>query len=129
MAINFEKFYTRQKVVAIYFISGIAGALFSISMSVGPSVGASGAIFGVMGATGYYLMKNKEIFNEINKRTGKTIMMVGVIWILQGLADPLIDNYAHIGGFIAGILAAAILKGRNEIEYRKYIYENVKRKI
>lgn len=127
LAMNFEKFYTVKKVVAIYFISGIAGAIFSISMSNGPSVGASGAIFGVMGATGYYLIKNKEIFNEINKRTGKAVIIVGIIWILQGMGTPLTDNYAHIGGFAGGIISAFILKGRNELEYREYLLKNIKK--
>lgn len=86
-------------------------------MSAGPSVGASGAIFGMMGANGYYILKNKELFGEINRRVGKVIIIVSVIWIINGLGQPMVDNYAHIGGFIGGIITAALLKGRNIVEY------------
>lgn len=117
MGLVYEKFYKKRTAVSIYLLSGITGAVLSSLMSAGPSVGASGAIFGMMGANGYYILKNKELFGEINRRVGKVIIIVSVIWIINGLGQPMVDNYAHIGGFIGGIITAALLKGRNIVEY------------
>ena len=114
---TYEKFFKNRTAISIYLLSGIAGAVLSSLMSVGPSVGASGAIFGMMGANGYYILKNKELFGEINRRVGKVLIIVSIIWIINGLGEPMIDNYAHIGGFLGGIFTAALFKGRNMVEY------------
>lgn len=116
MGIIFEKFFSPMKSTLIYLLSGIGGAVVSASFSAGPSVGASGAIFGLIGANMIYIFRNKEIITSINKRVGTVLLAISVITIAEGFMIPYVDNFAHIGGFLAGMFFAYVLKGESVIE-------------
>ncbi|MBI4834740.1 MAG: rhomboid family intramembrane serine protease [Planctomycetes bacterium] len=97
-----EHAYKYYKTSIIYFLSGISGALFSILIHEGPSVGASGAIFGLMGAAGVFFYKHQKHFFLRDKRIGFIIVIWALYQIGTGFLTPFIDNSAHIGGFIGG---------------------------
>ena len=61
------------------------------------SVGASGAIFGIVGAMGYMLLINKGRLEDIS---GRQIILFTIFSLYGGIANANIDNVAHIGGFI-----------------------------
>jgi len=96
-----ESFFGKTKYLIIYFISALTGSLLSIVFSNIPSIGASGAIFGLLGAMlyfGYYY--RVYLGNTITR----TILPIVVANLMLGFMSKGIDNAAHIGGLVGGIL-------------------------
>jgi len=94
--------------VAVYFVSGIGGALLSAYANENISVGASGALFGILGADLTYLIYN---WPEIPQR-GAELCMLTILIILNLLVGlgPGVDNMAHLGGLLTGaFIGAAVL--------------------
>ncbi|TAH73872.1 MAG: rhomboid family intramembrane serine protease [Anaerolineaceae bacterium] len=111
---NLERAAGKIKYLIIYFGSGIIAGISSISYNMIKerlvlSVGASGAIFGIVGAMGYILLVNKGHLEDISSRQ---IILFTVFSLYGGIANANIDNVAHIGGFIGGIILAFILYRR-----------------
>ncbi|GAB6167750.1 rhomboid family intramembrane serine protease [Clostridium carnis] len=102
-----EEIYGIKKYISIYFISIIGSSLLSYIL--GPnsvSVGASGAIFGLLGAMLTFAFKERK---NIGKDYMMNIIQVIVINIIIGVTIPNIDNYAHLGGLIYGSIYSLIL--------------------
>jgi len=92
----------------VYFVSGVGGTLLSAYANEKISVGASGALFGVLGADLVYLIYN---WPEIPQRGAELCMIILLIALnlLSGLA-PNVDNMAHLGGLLTGaFVGAAVL--------------------
>lgn len=111
---NLERAAGKFKYLIIYFGSGIIAGISSISYNMIKdnkvfSIGASGAIFGVVGAMAYILLLNKGRLEDISSRQ---IILFTVFSLYGGIANANIDNVAHIGGFIGGIILALILYRR-----------------
>jgi rhomboid protease GluP len=100
-----ELYYGHLEYTLLYFLSGIGGTLFSYYLSQNASVGASGAIFGLIAADAILLYKNKEILGPGAKKMLERSVMVIVINLLIGLS-PGIDNWGHVGGMMIGIIFA-----------------------
>lgn len=109
-----ESIYGRTKYLIIYFVSGIVASIFSLICSPYMGVGASGAIFGLLGAALIFALHEKH---KIGKQFLTNVIVVIVANILIGLSMPNIDNFAHIGGLIGGIIISFFL----------YRYDFVKR--
>ena len=104
------------KYLVIYFGGGIAGNLLSLYTSLkimdnAVSAGASGAIFAVVGALLYILIRNKGKLAELN--VVSLLLMVGVT-LYYGFVNTGIDNSAHIGGLIGGFVLGALLYRKNK---------------
>jgi len=104
-----EAAFGRAQLVVLYVLSGLAGSLVSVLMSAGPSVGASGAIFGLQGAAIVLLRREHDRLLVRDRRVGFVLLIWAVYTIAAGLTNPLIDNGAHIGGALGGALVAARL--------------------
>jgi rhomboid protease GluP len=107
-----EHAFGGAQTAVLYFASGIAGGLLSIAAGPGPSVGASGAIFGVIAAVVVVLYRYQDRFYVRDKRIGFVLLVWAGWQILTGLASPFIDNFAHLGGLAGGALAALVLRPR-----------------
>lgn len=92
----------------IYMLSGIAGVIASFAFTSGPSIGASGAIFGLIGAQLAYFYRNREVFGGMGRHRVRSLLQVAGINLLIGLA-PGIDNWGHIGGLIGGAALSWVL--------------------
>ena len=105
-----EHAFGRSRMLVIYFIAGLSGAILSVAVQPGPSVGASGAIFGVMGSviTFFYQHHNQLVMRD--NRVGLVLLLWALYQIVTGFITPYIDNFAHIGGFIGGVLVASLIK-------------------
>ena len=101
-----ESFYGKTKYTIIYIMSAIFGSLLSILFSDGISAGASGAIFGLLGATLYFGYHYRVYLDGVLKSQiiPLIVMNLALGFILNG-----IDNAAHIGGLIGGILVSMAL--------------------
>ena len=101
-----EHAYGRGQFFVLFLTSGVAGSLLSMALAPGPSVGASGAIFGLQGAAIVLLRRHRERLLMRDRRVGFVLLIWALYSIATGLLSPFIDNGAHIGGAIAGALVA-----------------------
>lgn len=100
-----ERVYGKSKFLIIYFTAGICSSLLSYKFSNAISVGASGAIFGLLGAVLVFGFKMK---NSIGKQFMNSILQVIAINIFIGLALPNIDNFGHMGGLLGGLVVSMV---------------------
>lgn len=97
-----ESFMGKIKYIIIYFFSGLMGALFSIIFNGNvASIGASGAIFGLMGSLLYFGYHYRVYLGNVIKSQILPLILANLLF---GLLMPGIDNAAHIGGLIGGAL-------------------------
>lgn len=101
-----EGFMGKGKYITIYFFSMLLGSLMSITFSDTPSIGASGAIFGIMGSLLYFGYHYRIYLGSMLR--GQIIPLV-VFNLLYGASVKGIDNFAHIGGLIGGFLITMAL--------------------
>lgn len=102
-----EKLYGHMKFFIIYFAAGIFGNILSFMFSPNPGVGASGAIFGLLGALLYFGVENPVAFKRY---FGYNVILTVVINIAYGFSQAGIDNFAHMGGLLGGFLTSGIVK-------------------
>ena len=72
-------------------------------------VGASGAIFGVVGSFAAFFLVRRHVFGALGKQNLYGILVLAAINLFFGLITPGIDNWAHMGGFAAGFFVGYIL--------------------
>ncbi len=107
-----EKSIGHIKYLFLYFIAGIGGGLLSMEYSsfLGnyvDSVGASGAIFGIIGALLWLVISHKGRLGDIT--LGKILFLI-IYSLYSGFTATNIDNAAHIGGLIVGFLFTLIVR-------------------
>lgn len=108
------------KTLILYLLSGLGGNLLSLgadwtSGALVVSAGASGAIFGLMGALVWLVIRNRGGYGRIYGR--RVYLMVGLS-LYYGFTSTGVDNYAHVGGLICGFLLAICLyrkRGKEKI--------------
>ncbi len=118
-----EKLFSPHKMLIIYILSGIVGNLVAVytplvantligtQMNSHPVVGASGAVFGLMGAIIAFGKKRGGFFGrELVRQLG----MWAAILIFMGFVIPRVSNAAHIGGFVSGFLIGLVLPTRDK---------------
>ena len=112
-----ERATGKLKFLFIYFSAGILAGITSISYNMWKeqahftgssvySIGASGAIFGIIGAMLYIVIRNRGRLKNISTRQ---MIFFAVFSLYGGVANARIDQAAHVGGFLAGILAAVLV--------------------
>lgn len=97
-----ETFVGKRKFVFIYLISALSGSLMSCIFSDSLSVGASGAIFGLLGSMLYFGYHYRLYLGSVLKNQ---IIPIILLNLFLGFSLSGIDNAAHIGGLIGGILS------------------------
>lgn len=111
MGWNLELEIGKIKFLIVYFVSGLAGNILSacwdiLTGSMAVSAGASGAIFGIIGALLYVAIRNRGRIGEIS---GKGLVFMVVLTLYYGFTSGGVDNMAHIGGLAAGFLMGVLL--------------------
>ncbi|CAK9185312.1 unnamed protein product [Ilex paraguariensis] len=103
IGIRLEQEFGFVRIGLLYVISGLGGSLFSaLFIQSNISVGASGALFGLLGGMLSELITNWTIY--ANKAAALlTLVVIIVINLAVGIL-PHVDNFAHIGGFLSGFL-------------------------
>jgi rhomboid protease GluP len=113
-----ENFYGKKKFSIIYIFSALCGSLLSIAMHDTYSIGASGAIFGLLGAYAYFGYHYRVYFGTVIL---KQIAPVIIFNLAIGFMVPGIDNYAHIGGLIGGFLISMATGVNSKDSKREHI--------
>ena len=97
-----ESFLGRFKYFGVYMYSALAGSLLSIICNRIASIGASGAIFGLLGSLLYFGYHYRVYLGSVIKSQIIPIIIINLV--IGFLANGSIDNFAHIGGLIGGAL-------------------------
>ncbi len=100
-----ETHYGHGRFIILYILAGFAGNVISFLFTAAPSLGASTAIFGLLGAEAIFLYRNRELFGAAAQRALTNVVIIAVINLIFGL-QPGIDNWGHIGGLLGGTFFA-----------------------
>jgi rhomboid protease GluP len=119
---NLEVEIGKIRFIIIYFISGLGGNILSLiaGISAGEAVvsaGASGAVFGLMGALLYVVIANR---GRLGRLSGRGMIFMVILSLYFGLTSSGVDNMAHIGGLICGFFLAVILYRPKKVYYNEY---------
>lgn len=123
MGWNLELEIGKLKFLIVYFVSGLAGNVLSAwwdiqTGSMAVSAGASGAIFGIIGALLYVAVRNRGRIGEVS---GRGLAFMVVVTLYYGFTSGGVDNMAHIGGLAAGFIAGVLLYWKRNYKHRSAI--------
>jgi rhomboid protease GluP len=106
-----ERFFGNVATLVLYLAAGVGGAIASMAtLPVRGSVGASGAIFGLLGALlAFLLVNHRSVPTTVLRPLRSSALSFVVFNTLFGAAVPIIDQSAHIGGLVTGFLGGLVL--------------------
>lgn len=97
-----ERVYGSLRFAGIYFLSGISGVVLSFMFLHDNSIGASGAIFGLVGALLPFLFRNRAILRAPWDGIRNILVVIGLNLGI-GIVSGVVDNWGHIGGLVGGL--------------------------
>ena len=112
-----ERILGPGRFLSVYLFSGLFGSLASYALSDSLSAGASGAIFGLIGALAAFFLIHRERLGSWGARRLGNIAIVLVINLVWGFSQPGIDNLAHLGGLVAGAALGWALTPRYQVDW------------
>jgi len=103
-----ESFLGKKKYILIYLMSAVFASLLSITLGdlTSISIGASGAIFGLLGSLLYFGYHYRVYLGNVIK---SQIIPIILLNLIIGFSIQGIDNFAHIGGLVGGVLVTKAL--------------------
>lgn len=112
-----ERLYGTGRFLGLYFIAGLGGSVASYLFSPAPAVGASGAIFGLIGGLGIFFFLSRRALGEFGRAQVQSMAAVALINLIIGFASPgVIDNWGHLGGLVTGVAVGAALAPRLTVD-------------
>lgn len=117
---NLELEIGKVRFLLIYLLSGLGGNILSawwevITADYAISAGASGAIFGIIGALLYIAIRNHGRIGEIS---GRGLIFMIVISLYYGFSSGGVDNMAHVGGLLTGFVSGVLLYWKHNRKIR-----------
>lgn len=106
-----EQCVGKIRLLLIYLVGGVLGNVFSLCMEMkaqdfAVSAGASGAVFAIMGAMIYVVIRNRGWLGDLSLRQ---ILVMAAFSLYFGFTSTGVDNTAHVGGLIAGLVLAVLI--------------------
>ena len=106
-----ERAVGKLRFLAVYLFGGTAANIISMFLELktgeySVSAGASGAVFAVMGAMIYIVLRNHGRLEDL---TVRQILIMAAFSLYFGFTSTGVDNAAHVGGLLAGLVLAALL--------------------
>ena len=122
---NMERALGSAKYLLFYLLCGIGANVASLVVELNSSVqavgaGASGAIFGVIGGLFYVVTINWGQLEDLN--TTQLVVMI-LLSLYHGFTSTGVDNVAHVGGLVLGMLLAAVLYRKPKPEPKREYWE------
>ncbi|MCA1833649.1 MAG: rhomboid family intramembrane serine protease [Actinomycetota bacterium] len=104
-----EERYGRPRFLIVYIVSGISGSAFSLAFTgAGLAAGASGAVFGILGAWLAFFVRHRNV-PALRGQLRSLLFLIGINLAFGATAGH-IDNFAHVGGLVAGFAIGAALE-------------------
>lgn len=114
---NLEAVFGHLRFGMLYLLGAFGGNALSFVLSDSVSVGASTAVFALVAAQAVFVWQNRKIFGAQARPMLINIVMVIVVNFSLGLArSGLIDNWGHLGGFIAGLVFSLMASPKWQVE-------------
>jgi rhomboid protease GluP len=112
VGLSLERLFGHLRFLIVYLLGGLGGSVLSVLLGGGNSysVGASGAVFAIVGAEFVYLYHHRKLMGEAGRARRQSLIMFGLVNLLFGLASTLpgsamrVDNWAHLGGLAGGLI-------------------------
>ncbi len=105
IGIGLERYFGHSRYLLLYVLGGFTGNVLSFLLSSGYSVGASTAIFGLIGAEGVFLYQNRKLLGaQFGRAIGNVIFIVVVNLVIDFVPGSGIDYWGHIGGLLGGLI-------------------------
>ena len=113
--VGLERNFGHWRYLTLYVLGAFTGNVLSFLLSSGYSVGASTAIFGLIGAEGIFLYQNRKMFgSQFSRAIGNIVFIVAINLLLD--LTPGIDIWGHIGGLLGGLIFTFFAGPRFEVE-------------
>ena len=113
--VGLERNFGHWRYLTLYVLGAFTGNVLSFLLSSGYSVGASTAIFGLIGAEGVFLYQNRKMFgSQFGRAIGNIVFIVAINLLLD--LTPGIDIWGHIGGLLGGLIFTFFAGPRFEVE-------------
>ena len=108
-----EKLLGTGRFLFLYLTAGVCGGLLSVFLGdgYGISIGASGAIYGLLGAM---LLLTKKRGSRYTGMNYSTMLLLAATAICMGFFEPNVDNLGHIGGFLGGMAVFGLFLRQNK---------------
>ncbi|MBM3933712.1 MAG: rhomboid family intramembrane serine protease [SAR202 cluster bacterium] len=111
-----ERSFGSARYLAIYVLAGLFGSVLSYNLNdLSVGAGASGALFGIMGAFAAFFVMQRKTFGAVAQRSLTGIAVLAVINFAFGLSTPGIDNWAHLGGLAGGFFLGLAFAPQYEV--------------
>ena len=105
-----ENIFGKFRFVSIYLFAGISGSLISLYFNpLVVAAGASGSIFGLLGALAAFFLLKRNILGTFAKKNFIGVIILVAFNMFFGFLIPGVDNFAHFGGFISGLIISIVL--------------------
>lgn len=105
LGIFIERLFGHLRFLLIYLVTGVISIIASFYFAPQDvSVGASGAIFGLVGAYSIFILVHRRAFSRGGIPAIAWLVVIVALNLGIGLVIPNVDNYAHVGGFLSGCL-------------------------
>lgn len=113
-----EKMIGKVRFLLIYILGGLAGNILSLAREIAKgefalSAGASGAIFAVLGALVFLVLRHR---GKIPGISSKRLVFISLLALADGFVSTGVDYMAHLGGMVAGFVLAALLVGNMRLK-------------
>ncbi len=114
-----ERSLGKVKYLIFYFLSGLVSSMISAGWMIAAgdiawSLGASGVVFGIIGALLWMLIRNRGRFEGLS--ITRFVVMI-VLSLYFGFTSVGVDNAAHVGGLLAGFVLGIILYRKKTCPY------------
>lgn len=110
IGLEIERIYGSARFVILYFVTGLVGSFASYLFTEATSAGASGAIFGLFGVMATFAFRyRKEIPKALSRDIKRRVIPIIAINLVFGFSVSIVDNSAHLGGLLSGVLLALVI--------------------
>jgi len=107
-----ERYFGPGRYIFTYLVSGVVANYVSALKTPNPSLGASGAVFGIVGAYYVFLNRNMHIFGRQGEYMAGAISRTIMMNVILGTMSPMVDNWSHFGGALGGAACAYLFGPR-----------------